>query len=974
MSIVALDFETNSLEWYYPTFHVTHLSVAYSSGRCVVLDNEVEIINALHAIAYDTTIDKVLVYNLGFDGSVVRYWYTELFALLEPKLIDVMRLRQHMEPDEAESWGLKAAAKKFLKVDAWEAEVQQQVAERGGVASKFREHLHLCDPLVVAKYNAMDSVYTLKLFNYFCSFFSNQGYDWKKDHEEYKRLVWRVTGAQKRGIRVDAENLAIYSSKIETELNEHITGFKELHKDAIDRLQLKWTEEERNKRKTEKGKAGVKPVVFNVGSNKQLAALFCGELGIEPRFRTPTGEPSFKSAHLFSYGAMAEALTTLGKRELVKNFCDKTVELSSVDGLLHHTMKIVGTVSGRLSGGGGLNMLAAPRRDAGYMSCLQAPEGQVFLSQDLCYPEYTEFLTPGGWKRFDEIQDNTLVCQVDPVSLNHSFTLPLRRVEGVYEDWITYTTARGALEVTKGHKMLWVGQVNHPTRKDKALYRKITKAGDWDDVTSGCHLPLFSNSDSVSNYTVEEIWKACMFHADGCCIRPNIYSIEVSKQRKIEKIEALVGKKGIPHTPRGLQILTPHSWNYIRFESPLLKGKAFDLSSLGANQADVFAEALSFWDGSMSTNSNSTNRFLWSTTKKEEADKVQAFLVTHGYEAHMRVATDRTTSLGTCDLYVLSVRKQGVIRVKKQESVIRIGAHERKAHSTTILDTRTIKKGVCFEVPKGFLLVRQHGDVFVSGNCSGEPTILAEFSKDKTYSYLTVGSRGKAPFWENKQLMLDDLYLSLLSTFPMGKAVMQDAWGKEWPAGTFVDQWLADPEVIKTSVKKLRQLAKICCLGLGYGMGAAKLKQTLFDNGFDVTDNECSAIHRAYWKAFPGVKDFATKQATRVTENQGFLVNPFGYAMHCSPHKALNYTIQSSLNYVINYYIERFLEELPSAEFVVTIHDELIVTITQDAVEEAKEAQKRAISALNNHLHVQHGWSLNVSLGFAVGADLYEAK
>ena len=96
--------------------------------------------------------------------------------------------------------------------------------------------------------------------------------------------------------------------------------------------------------------------------------------------------------------------------------------------------------------------------------------------------------------------------------------------------------------------------------------------------------------------------------------------------------------------------------------------------------------------------------------------------------------------------------------------------------------------------------------------------------------------------------------------------------------------------------------------------------------------------------------------------------------MHCSPHKALNYTIQSSLNYVINYYIERFLEELPSAEFVVTIHDELIVTIPQDAVEEAKEAQKRAISALNNHLHTQHGWSLNVSLGFAVGANLYEAK
>lgn len=639
--ITALDFESNQLEWYYQSFRVTHLSVADSTGKCTVADTEKDIAKELYRLAIDPQITAVLVYNLGFDGSVIKYHFPAVFPLLEPKLIDVMRMRQHLEPDENESWGLKAAAKRFLKAEAWEAELQQQVAEKGGNPNKFREFLHLCDPMAVAKYNAMDSIYTLKLYYFFCKYFAGKCYDWKPDHDGYKRLVWRIVDAQYRGIDVDTEGLQTYSTQISDEIASLIARFKELHKEPIARLQDLWTERERAKRKTEKGKAGVKPVDFNVGSNKQLAALFCDELGIQPRFRTPTGDPSFKSAHLFSYGDLAEPLTTLGKRELVKNFCDKTIEMAAVDGKLHHTMKIVGTVSGRLSGGGGLNMLAAPRRDKGYMSCLKAPEGRVFISSDLS---------------------------------------------------------------------------------------------------------------------------------------------------------------------------------------------------------------------------------------------------------------------------------------------------------------------------------------------SGEPTILAEFSRDKTYAYLTVESRGKPPFWQEKQLMLDDLYLSLLSTFPMGKDVMRHLWEKEWPAGGFVDQWLKDPEIIKASVKKLRQLSKICCLGLGYGMGATKLMQTLFDNGFDITEKECCAIHRAYWKAFPGVRAFASAQAEKVENSNGFLVNPFGYAMHCSPHKALNYTIQSSLNYVINYYIERFLEEMPSALFVATIHDELIATIPMGSVEEAQEAQKRACLLLNKHLHEQYGWIFDVSLGFAIGSNLYEAK
>ena len=639
--ICALDFESNQLEWYYTSFVVTHLSVAKSTGTCSVFDTREEMEHALTVMGDDPKITQVLVYNLGFDGAVIKYHFPLCFAALEPKLVDVMRLRQHMEPDEAESWGLKAAAKTFLKAEAWETELQQQVAQKGGNPKKFREFLHLCDPQAVAKYNAMDSIYTLKLYRYFCNYFAQKQYNWVPDHDGYRRLVWRITDAQYRGITVDSDALRAYSAQIEQEMNEHKDRFHTMHSEAIKRIEARMLEEERAKRKTEKGKAGVKPVPFNIGSNKQLAALICGELGVEARFKTPTGDPSFRSAHLFSYGDIAEPITTLGKREIVKNFCDKTVELAGVDGLYHQSMKIVGTVSGRLSGGGGLNLLACPRRDKGYMSCLKAPEGYTFVSQDLS---------------------------------------------------------------------------------------------------------------------------------------------------------------------------------------------------------------------------------------------------------------------------------------------------------------------------------------------SGEPTILANYSNDTNYRYIVYESKGQKPYWNGKQLMLDDLYLSLLSTFPMGKHHMKDLWDATFPAGDFCTQWLTDPEVIKSRVKKLRHLSKVCCLGLGYGMGPITLRDTLFDQGFDISENECKAIHAAYWRAFPDVQSLAKRLSRQVAENGNFLVNPFGYAMHCPAHKALNYTIQSSLNYVMNYYIERFLEEMPEALPVATIHDELIAAIPDGTEDKAREAQKRAVTALNTHLQKQYGWTLEMGLGFATGKTLYEAK
>ncbi len=91
--------------------------------------------------------------------------------------------------------------------------------------------------------------------------------------------------------------------------------------------------------------------LFNVGSNKQLAALFVGKLKMTPKFVTKTGQPSFKSAFLSQWGEGGDMLKKRRKRLLVLKQCDSLLALSEYDGRWHVDLKACGTTTGRFAGG-----------------------------------------------------------------------------------------------------------------------------------------------------------------------------------------------------------------------------------------------------------------------------------------------------------------------------------------------------------------------------------------------------------------------------------------------------------------------------------------------------------------------------------------------------------------------------------------------------------------------------------------------
>jgi len=568
-----------------------------------------------------------------------------------------------------------------------------------------------------------------------------------------------------------------------------------------------------------------------------------------------------------------------------------------------------------------LNAQGLSRKDIGFMTTLVAEPGRTFVSIDLCLPPETEYLTTRGWVPILNLLDTDLVWQVDRESLHGSFVKPTRVLKQMYTgDMISYSTVRGTLTSTKDHRLLAMGQYNH-TRPDKRKLRMDFLAGHA-IPSKAAHLTTFSLSTSTSPHTDQEIWISAMLQADGSLYKgqPNTYNIQVSKPRKRSKVTQLLGKSGTEYPAREGQNLATETWSYVKFKSTLLKDKNFELSNLGSDQVDVFVQALRFWDGSFINTNKKTGRFTWSTMVEQDADEVQAYLVRSGYEAKKSQAKN--------GIYILSIRKHGQIRMYSSR---------RKRFCDT---TATPYSGMvgCVSVPSTYILVRQYGQTFVTGNCAGEPSVTANFSDDTNYRWATLDGVGKSPTYVNGVLMIDDIYLMTASASPMFSASIQEAFDRDWDGKTFAEQWLLDSEIIKNSLKKIRQISKILCLGIGYGMQPKKMVKQMYENGVQITLKEATDFFNAYWRLFDRVLKFS-KQLSNQVKQDGFIINPFGYRMVCEPRLAFNYFIQSTVSGIIHVFLAKLMAAAPYCTYCLLIHDEVVMEVDDNMLDQLRYVQ-----------------------------------
>jgi hypothetical protein len=411
-AVIAMDYETAllsgepSLEYYRPDFRVTSAAFAWKGEdgtlktRYVV--GEAALKKTLDRIAKDGV--PVVVHNLPFEYGCTLYRFPGLEGCIQ---FDTMRLTQVADNggkeaqryareavsyedmlDAAESGedleyrtglSLTACASRWLpaELQGHKDEAYAYLRSLGVKAGQEGVNLHRLPADVMERYNVADAIVTLALKDRLLGEFVAAGYEWELDHTLYRASAMRIAEAKGRGVKVDRTRLEAYRAKVAQEIADIEAAFRLKFVAELADIEGRMADAFVDALKTEKGRQGRRKQLvddpniarFNIGSGKQLRALFVDTLGIQPRFWTEESKtsrakreknpelkefqpsPSFKSAHLPGYGEGGEILVERRKRLLVLQQADSLLGLSAHDGRWHVDLKACGTATGRFAGG-----------------------------------------------------------------------------------------------------------------------------------------------------------------------------------------------------------------------------------------------------------------------------------------------------------------------------------------------------------------------------------------------------------------------------------------------------------------------------------------------------------------------------------------------------------------------------------------------------------------------------------------------
>lgn len=413
---VVFDFETSlldgtpSVSFYRPDFRVITCGFAWRSDtgeiKTKVTEGEADTFKILKKM-YDSGIIGV-IHNYSFEYGVLL----NRFPLVQDlKCIDTMRLAQMMdngspmsyENSYEEEWaeaegfkrsnglGLEACASRFLPNEFYghKQPYLDLIVSRGGKKGDF----HLLTKEELVAYNLKDVETTLALYEVLIERLKEQGIDWSKDQELYNYRCKLVARSKTRGVLVDQDqvdrHIAIEVANIAKVEEDFYNKCKEQINEIESEKAERWvlsvkTPSLQDARRLLVQREGVpESLKFNLASGKDKARLFVDKLGIQSRFKTPTGAPSFNAKLLGQYGDAGLILSKLGTYKNAKNQTEKLKELSSFDGRWHIDLKCASTRNGRMSGGGGLNVQGMNRRNSEQQKCIKARDGNVFVFSDI---------------------------------------------------------------------------------------------------------------------------------------------------------------------------------------------------------------------------------------------------------------------------------------------------------------------------------------------------------------------------------------------------------------------------------------------------------------------------------------------------------------------------------------------------------------------------------------------------------------
>jgi hypothetical protein len=385
-SLLVIDYETAlldgipSVEAYRDDFRATSAAFAWrdKDGYLMLMCKwgEDDIRDAL--IQIRDCGAKLIAHNLQFELMATKCRFPGMEDLIQ---IDTMRLAQMSDnggdcesedditfEDELlevegkkpfDGLSLEACVSRFLKGRDYRHKKPylDLIVSRGGVKGDF----HLLTQEELTEYNLKDAEVTMYLYEALIDLLGSRGIDWSRDHVLYRSRCDLVSQSEIEGIMIDVGQVDSHIEFETKNLQEIEVAFREAYKDQIASIEARKAEAYVSKYRSEDGRLkalariseGLEPkVMFNLASRKDKTAFFIEELGMDPRFFTKKGNPTFGSKFLWQYGEAGLSMSGIGRTRLSKKQAESLKKLSSRDGRWHHKVRCASTRNGRLSGGG----------------------------------------------------------------------------------------------------------------------------------------------------------------------------------------------------------------------------------------------------------------------------------------------------------------------------------------------------------------------------------------------------------------------------------------------------------------------------------------------------------------------------------------------------------------------------------------------------------------------------------------------
>jgi DNA polymerase family A len=652
-------------------------------------------------------------------------------------------------------------------------------------------------------------------------------------------------------------------------------------------------------------------LLFNLNSIHHKRSLFYDRLGFPVVHWTDSEtnpQPKINTEALKGMGDTGKALIEYNERAKILsmvgsmiNAVGDQIDTETGIGRAHIGLRVPGTATGRCGGTDGLNLQNLPK-DAGYLTAMVPQPGHKLITFDICYPAHTEVLTDRGFLRFNEVTSYDRVAAVDPITLALDWEKPKRVLWKKYNGPMhTFSNKKGSLSVTEGHTMLWAGQQSIERFKD---LRTICPAQEGIPSLTRNSIFTAATENSATHHTKKELWMACLVQADATQVSDDNFNVTVARPAKVKKVAELLGLTGKKKVMQDHQTLEPYRFPNFVFKSHLLKGKSLFLEQLGTNHAAELFKALAFWDGRMKG-----TLLYWRSTDKTSVDQIERYFAISGYTVRQYPTT--TLPSGKA-YYAISISPTKSTRIKKY--------------------TQENYEGYvgCVTVNTGFIMVRNKGLTFVSGNCALEPTTLAAASGCKTLNkvYGPGAPEGMDVY----------SFVSAQLGGELGKAIA--ATGYDWKNPT-----AEATAKVKKEAKKWRNIGKCIHLAASYGAGPNRIRQTLGSSGIEISMNEVKQLHSNYWKLFGGVKEYEQHLVSMWERNSGWVLTPAGLPQAVAQERIrdiINAVTQAGghqLFMVMSKILWDTLREnnIDYRPYVVDVHDCVLFTVPEGQALRAKE-------------------------------------